>query len=331
MYQHFSLEEREKLAVLQAKGLSQHDIAKALGRNQSSISRELRNNIRYGNEYHGNAYIPCKAQTLADKRAVKQRTKAPLKGPKVFLYVREHLREPYGWTPEQIAGRLPLDHSGSTISVETIYQYIYSKKATPYKLWQLLPRARKKRMKKEGRKVRRDGKIPGAISIDLRPNVVARRKQGGHWETDNIIGKQTDKTAVSTTVERVTRFTIISKLATRSAHAKTNALTSRLTPLPQHVRKTLTADNGKENTYHQKITTDTGMAVYYCHAYHSWEKGTNENTNGRIRRFIPKGVSLDGVSDEAIVLLEYRLNNTPRKCLGFLTPRERMEQLLKTL
>lgn len=329
MYKHLSLEEREKLAVLQAKGMSQHDIAEALGRNQSSISRELRANIRYGNEYHGNTYLPCKAQALADKRAVKQRTKAPLKGPKIFLYVREHLREPHGWTPEQIAGRLPLDCPEARISTESIYQYIYGK-GKHYKLWQLLPLARKKRMKKQGRRVQRDGKIPGAISIDLRPKVVARRKQAGHWETDNLGGKVSDTTAVSTTVERVSRAVFIDKLPDRTAVSKALALTDRLEPLPKQVRRTMTADNGAENTNHVDITTATDMVFYFCHAYHSWEKGTVENTNKVIRRYIPKGTSLDAVTNAQVKMIEQRLNSTPRKCLGFLTPYERMEQLLKT-
>lgn len=329
MYKHMSLEEREQIAVLEAKGLSHHEIAEALGRNQSSISRELRTNIRYGKEYHGNTYIPCKAQALADKRAIKQRTKAPLKGPKIFLYVREHLREPYSWSPEQIAGRLPLDHPGSTISTESIYQYIYGK-GKCYKLWQLLPLARKKRMQKGGRRVRRDSKIPGAVSIDLRPAEVATRQTSGHWETDNLGGKVSDTTGVSTTVERRSRAIFIDKLPNRTAATKAVALIDRLIPLPYHFRQTMTADNGAENTNHADVTTATNTAFYFCHAYHSWEKGTVENTNKLIRRFIPKGTSLDTVTPDLVKVIEYRLNSTPRKCLGFLTPYERMEQLMNT-
>jgi transposase, IS30 family len=325
MYKHVSLEEREQIAIMQAKGLSHQQIAQALGRKQSTVSRELKRNRRHGTESLGKQYIPCRAQALADKRAVKQRAKAPLKGPHIFLYVREHLREPYGWTPEQIAGRLPLDHPGSSISPETIYQYIYGK-GKRYKLWQLLPLARKKRMKKQGRRVRRDGKIPGVISIDLRPKAINDRIGVGHWETDNIIGKATDTTAISTTVERVTRLTVISKLADRSAPTKAHAVMGRLNIFPALLRQSLTIDNGKENASLPKMTA---MPVYACHAYHSWEKGTNENTNGRMRRYIPKGVSLDTITDEHIALLEYRLNTTPRKCLGFLTPYEKMKQLLK--
>lgn len=323
MYRHLTLEEREEIAICQAQGMTQEIIAEKLGRNQGTISREMRRNIRYGNEYWGNTYMPCKAQVLADKRAIKQRTKAPLKGPKVFLYVREHLRAPYFWTPEQIAGKLPLDHPGSTISTETIYQYIYGK-GKGYKLWQLLPLARKKRMRKEGRRVQRDGKLVGTISIDLRPEVVNKRTDAGHWESDNVIGKQTDQTALSVSVERVSRVTVMTKLADRCAQTKAQAVTHRLSAFRADMVQSLTIDNGKENA---RLPDTTPLPVYACHAYHSWEKGTVENTNGRIRRFIAKGVSMDTIPATAIKEIELILNNTPRKCLGYLTPYEKMNQL----
>lgn len=335
MYKHISLEEREQIAVLQAKGWSHRKMAKALGRKQSSISREVKRNKRHGTESLGMDYMPCKAQALADKRAIKQRMKAPLKRPKIFVYVREHLREPFDWTPEQIAGRLALDHPGSTISSETIYQYIYGK-GKRYKLWQLLPLARKKRMKKNGRRVRRDGKIPGSVSIDLRPDEVFHRQIGGHWETDNLGGKVADRTAVSTTVERVSRAVFIDKLSDRTAVSKASALTDLLIALPAHFRQTMTTDNGAENTNYADVTAATNTAFYFCHvidpvrAYHSWEKGTVENTNKLIRRFIPKSTSLDTVTVKQVKVIEQRLNNTPRKCLNFLTPYEKMDQFLKT-
>lgn len=332
-YKHLSLEEREKLYYLKGQGLSLRDIGELLGRKHSSLSRELKRNRtgkgKRSNEYLIFEYIPCKAQIKSDKRAIKQRIKAPLKETLIWLYVREHLRKPFNWTPDEISKRLPLEHKGKYICTESIYQYIYSKKAKKYKLWKLLPNARKYRMKKLGRKIHRDGKIPGSISIDLRPGVVSGRKQFGHWETDNIIGKQTDKSALSVTVERLTRYTILSKVQ-RSAGSKTNHLVERMLNYSKQARLTLTVDNGSENSYHYQITTLTGIKIYFCHAYHSWEKGTVENTNQRIRRFIPKGLSIDQISDEYIRSLEEKLNNTPRKCLGYLTPKERMNILAPT-
>lgn len=326
-YKHLSLLEREKLYAMKAQGLSLRSIAKKLKRSQSSFTRELKRNIKYGNEYLWNEYLPCKAQRLADKRALKQRYKAPLKNPKIFLYVRKRLR--LGWSPEAIAGRLKLDHPELSICHETIYRYIYDKKRTTkaMQLQQYLTLKRKKRMKQNGRSVRRHSKIPEAVSIDLRPAIVGKRTSIGNWETDNIIGRQTDDSALSVTVERLTRTTILTKLKDRKAETKTIAIVARFKTLPKALRGTLTADNGSENTNHQEITIKTEMQVYFCHAYHSWEKGSVENTNGRIRRYIPKRVSIDNISDEYIAALEEKLNTTPRKCLNYLTPYEMMRKL----
>lgn len=325
IYKQLTLVEREQLYGMQKEGKSLRTIAKWLKRSHSSLSRELRRNIKYGNEYFRNEYLPSKAQGLAEKRAKKQRYKAPLKNVKIFLYVRTHLRED-GWSPEVIAGRLRLDHPEHSICHETIYQYIYAKrtKSRGMDLEQYLTLRRKKRMKQNGRSVRRHSKIPEAVSIDLRPKIVQKRKQLGHWETDNVIGKQTDKTALSVTVERKTRFTIITKLQDRTAATKTGALITRL---QEYVTRTLTTDNGSENTNHKQIALTLDLAMYFCHPYHSWEKGTVENTNGRIRRYIPKSVSIDPLTDEYIGALEEKLNTTPRKCLQYKTPYEMMHKL----
>jgi IS30 family transposase len=324
-YRHINLEERERLYLLKGQGMSLRSIAKKLRRSQSSLTRELQRNIKYRNEYFHNEYLPCKAQKLAEKRALKQRYKAPLKNPSIFLYVRKHLRDD-GWSPEVIAGKLTLDHPEQSICHETIYQYIYSKKVKTrgMHLEQYLVLRRKKRMKHNGRSVHRHSKIPEAVSIDQRPKYIARRRSIGHWETDNIIGRVTDKTALSVTVERMTRFTIITKLKDRTAQTKAAVLIDRLQNYPV---KTMTTDNGSENTRHVHIAKELKLSMYFCHAYHSWEKGTVENTNGRIRRFIPKGVSIDPLSIAYIAALEDKFNNTPRKCLQFKTPYEMMLKL----
>jgi len=277
-------------------------------------------------EYFNQEYMPGLAHEKANRKALKQRQKAPLKEPTIFLYVREHLREPFFWTPDEISGRIKSDIDKS-ICCESIYQYIYSKSAKRSKLWQYLTCARKKRMKKNGRSVHRDSKIPDSISIDLRPEIVSSRSRAGDWETDNIIGKQTDQTALSVTVERLSRYTILSKLTDRLAITKKDALVRRLGVYSQNLRLTLTADNGSENSEHLKIQEDLKLIMYFCHAYHSWEKGSVENMNKRIRRFIPKGVSIDSLPNKLIRQLEWILNNTPRKCLGYLTPQEKMIQL----
>lgn len=235
----------------------------------------------------------------------------------------------YQWSPEQIAGRLTLDHPDLHICHETIYTAIYAKENKKFKLWQYLTVKRKKRMKKGGRQVHKDSRIPEATSIDKRPKVVERRKQIGHWETDNVNGHQTDKTALSVTVERKLRVTLLSKLTAKTADEKTKKLFARMALLPESLRKTITADNGAENTHHKQITQSLGLDVYFCHAYHSWERGTVENMNGRIRKFIPKGISLDSIDEKTIHAIEWKLNNTPRKCLGFKTPLEVLEEFMQ--
>jgi len=329
-YQHLCLEEREKLFVLHEKGISLRKIGLVLGRSDSSLCRELRRNKTgvgaRSREYLIFRYLACKAHVKAQRRAQRQRRKAPLKNPLIFLYVREHLR--LGWTPEEIAGRLPLDFPGEKIHHETIYRYIYSKPVKKYKLWQYLTLVRKKRVRKEGRRIQRQGKIPQAISIDLRPALVNQRERLGDWETDNLEGKRTDQTTSSVLVERLIRVTLLGKLPDRSAKSKTRMVVNSLSNFPPKARLTLTADNGRENTYHQEITNKTGVEVYFCHAYHAWEKGTVENTIQRIRRFIPKGKSLDAIDPEQFKLIQQRLNNTPRKCLGYLTPYEKMLEVL---
>ena len=331
-YRHLTLEEREKLFLWKEQGISLRTIGKRLYRSHSSLARELKRNRtglgKRSNEYAIFRYVPCKAEEKAQRRGRTQRTHAPLKEPLIFLYVREHLRDPYRWSPEEIAGRLSLDHPGKSISVEAIYQYLYGK-GKSYHLFQYLPLARKKRMKKTGRSVHRQSKIPEAISIDDRPGIVQRRTQPGHWETDNMEGRRKDQRVLSATIERVTRFTILSPMTNRRAATKTVALVRRLQVFPTSLRRTITADNGAENTHHEDLTRALDTAIYFCHPYHSWEKGTVENTIGRVRRYIPKGMSIDGLSDEAIALVEQRLNSTPRKCLQFKTPYERMAEVLK--
>ena len=317
-YKHLNLEEREKLYALNMQKISLRDIAVQLNRPHTTLSRELRRNKRFLSPY-----IPCQAHTYAKRRIQLQRATARLKSQEIYDYVLEKLK--LKWSPETIAGRLPLDKPGLTIHFETIYRFIYRDSQRGYYLWTQLTHARKRRMKKLGRGVvKYGGKIPDAVSIDLRPQEVNERRSAGHWETDNVEGRRTDTAVLSTTVERVTRYTIVSKLRDKTADAKLDALVGRLSIFPGFLRQTTTTDNGGENWKHKEITKALSMLMYFCHAYHSWEKGTNENTNGRLRRYIPKGRSIDLLSDKEVAAVEYALNNTPRKCLGFLTPDEAM-------
>jgi IS30 family transposase len=330
MYSQLCLEEREKLFAWNAQGISLREIGRRLDRSDTTIGRELKRNqlLTRGLEKASGVYIPCRAQEKADKRSVTQRSQASWKGPEVLIYVKDHLER--GWSPETIAGRLSIDHPELHIVHETIYRMVYEKQNKKHKLWQYLTVKRKTRMKKGGRTIHREGRIPEAVSIDLRPKHIEKRKQIGHWETDNVIGKISDDSALSVSVERKTRLTIMSKLTSKKADEKLKVLFTRFSVLPEHLRRTMTTDNGKENTRHIEITNQLSMPVYFCHAYHSWEKGTVENMNGRIRRYIPKGISMDPISEQTIQHIEWQLNTTPRKCLNWKTPLEALEEILHT-
>lgn len=317
MYHHLSLEEREKLFSWREQGISLRIIAKRLRRNVGTISRELTRHTRYGRPY-----LPCRADRRAKRWADRQRYKAPLKEPLIFLYVREHLRTPYHWSPETIAGRLSIDCPGYTIDDDTIYRYVYSKKQRRMKLWKYLVLHRKKRMKKYGRKITNRGEVVHAISISKRPKSIGKRKRPGHWETDNMEGVKSDHTGISVTVERMSRVTRLRKLADHTAATKTNALLDQFSHEPKGCKKTITLDNGPENKDGGRFQQETTMTVYKTVPYHSWEKGTVENTVGRVRRWIPKKRSVDGITQQQLFLIEEQMNTTPRKVLGFLTPNE---------
>jgi transposase, IS30 family len=239
------------------------------------------------------------------ERLRRQRTKAAAKHPLIFTYVRQRLFR--RWSPETIAGRLRLEHPGLTLHHETIYRYVYHPAQQSMVLWQYLTLGRKRRMHKHGR----------------RPQVGAL----GDRQPD---GAADGARAISTTVERRTRFTLLTKLPDGTAEAKYRALLTRLRRFPRHVRRSLTTDNGHENAKHEWLTWKLSLPVYFCHAYASWEKGSVENLNGRIRRVIPKGTSIQRLSYTQVAAVEEWLNTTPRNCLGYRTPVEVMLEALGT-
>lgn len=290
-------------------GKSYREIGQILGRTHSSISREVRRNQ---NQNTGE-YIPCVAQKKAEKRQIKQRSKAPLKDPEIFLYVWRKLR--MGWSPETIAGRLQVDVPGKKICTETIYQYIYTPRKHPHEdLTKYLVLHRKKRMKKHGRKVQ-SFRIPDRIGVEQRPEVVGLRAEFGHRETDLMEGLRSDKPVVSVTVERTTRYVQLTLLPNKTAEAKTRAVHKDIQEIGF---STMTTDNGTENTNHQDWTIPT----YFTTPYHSWEKGTVENTIGRLRKYIPKKTSIAALTQEELRYIQWEMNNILRKCLQFKTPAE---------
>jgi len=311
-----TLLEREKIYLWIHKGKSYREIGELLGRSHTSVAREIKRN----RNQNSGEYLPCKAENKARKRAKIQRERAPLKSPEIFLYVRRKLR--MGWSPETISGMLPIDHPGNSICVETIYQYIYNHKKHPKeKLYNHLVLHRKKRMKRHGRKVQKS-KIPDRIGIEERPDEVFLRDKFGHGETDLMEGIRSDKPVVSVTVERKTRYVQLTLLKNKTAKLKKKAVNKDQQELKL---ETMTTDNGSENTDHKEWEMET----YFTTPYHSWEKGSVENAIGRLRRYIPKKTSIANLTQEDLDYIQWEMNNTPRKCLGFLTPAQALNRECK--
>jgi IS30 family transposase len=312
-YHHLSADERDQLSVLKAQGRSINEIGRILHRSGSTISRELRRNnppVRKG------YYLSHKANERAVHRKSSAHQRARLKNHIIRHYVENGLT--LLWTPEQIAGRLPMEHLGQSISHEAIYQYIYKERSD---LIEYLPRHHKKRLKRGHSRKHRKCHIPNRVSIEDRPAEVAKRQETGHWESDTL-GSRKSKAALVVSVERKSRFAVLSKLEQKTAQGTKDSIVHRLRPFPKHLRRSITYDNGSENTLHEDVNDILGTASYFCHPYASWEKGTVENANGLVRRFFPKKTDFANVSDHHINFVEFLLNNRPRKCLHYQTPLE---------
>lgn len=308
-YTHLTKEERDKLAVLRSRGRTLREIADKLGRNIGTLSRELKRNNSRG------AYFPHKAQERAEKREVEAHKAKRLKTYALQHDIERMVME--GWSPEIVAGKLKRDNDEqAVISHEAIYQWIYT--SAPH-LIDCLPRAHRSRYPRCSR--RGKVRIPDRVSISERPAEVAIRVKPGHWETDQMVSKSS-KLALQVCAERTSRLTRIKKVSDKTAAQSREALTTILKSYPKHLRQSITYDNGSENMEHGELNREIGTRSYFCEPYHSWEKGTVENTNGLIRRFLPKRTDFAKISEERIAEIERWLNNRPRKCLGFRTPAE---------
>jgi len=219
-------------------------------------------------------------------------------------------------SPEQIARTVPHYLPGMSLSHEAIYQYLYSDYRQGI---HCLARRRKQRFPRGYTRKRRCPSIPNRIDIDERPEKVNARVEFGHWESDSIVCRQ-GKSAIHVLHERLTRRIFINKLPQNTAHSVQAAMVKSLQPLPEEARSTVTYDNGSENANHEKINMALKMKSFFCKPYHSWEKGAVENSNGLIRRYIPKGTNLNTITQEECDYIASQINNRPRKCLGFKTP-----------
>lgn len=312
-YQHLSAEERDIIAVLRSEGKSIRTIALALGRVPSTLSRELKRNAPPINTGY---YLPHRAHARAILRNQASHRRPRLKTAAIRSYVRWGIQK--GWSPELTAGRWNKKHPESSISHEAIYQWIYTEERS---LIPCLTHAHMRRKRKGQGKRHKSLHIPHRKAITERPEIVQTRTEAGHWEPDTVISRQS-KAALLVTVERKTRYAKLRKLKAKAAKDVRIALNRTLSQYPEHLRRTLTYDNGSENVEHEKTNKVLKTSSYFCAPYHSWEKGTVENTIGLVRRFLPKKTDFSSVTIADLRRIENWLNNRPRKCLQFRTPAE---------
>jgi IS30 family transposase len=242
-----------------------------------------------------------------------------LGGAVVQRYVARQIK--YGWSPELIAGRLRLVRPAEAVSHEAIYQWVYTeaRQLIPY-----LVRAHKRRLRRGYSRRHTKAHIPGRIPIEKRPEVANERRRIGDWEADTVVSRRS-KAALQVLVERKTRYVKVKKLPRRGAHEMRVGMTRTLSRYPEQVRRTITYDNGTENTDHLITNAVLGTRSYFCAPFHSWERGSVENTIGLLRREFPKGTDFAKVPDATIKKAERRLNGRPRKVLGYKTPAETLK------
>ena len=303
-YTHLAKEERYYLWQALKSGKSMRVAAKEIGRNVSTVSRELaRNTGVRGYRYKQADAKSRERQACKGKKRISAET---------WFAVEQRLR--LDNSPEQISGVLALQ--GISISHEWIYQHILADKKNGGSLYAHL-RCQRKRKRRYGRPDRR-GQMKDRVSIDLRPKVVDERSRLGDWEADCVEGSKGGPVLV-TLAERKSRLTLVGKARNKSASEVSRVILGLLTPIKDYVH-TITYDNGKEFSYHAALSDKLEAQGFFAHPYHSWERGLNENTNGLLRQYFPKGVSLEAVTQDEIIAAMCRLNWRPRKCLGFKTP-----------
>ena len=329
-YQQLDYQERQSISVCLELGMSIRATARVLGRAPSTVSREINRNS-------GGATYSCR---FAHQRFVRRRRHSRpaaklVVGNALFASVKASLLE--RWSPQQIASRLATLHphdAARRASHETIYNVIYAQPRGELRreLIACLRLARTKRWPRSRGEDRR-GQMAELLSIHVRPPEIEDRQFPGHWEGDLIKGAG-NLSAVGTLVERSTRLLMLVKLShpnpATAAHVL-QAFTDKLNGIARPMRQTLTYDRGREMAHHQQLTTNTGVAVYFCDPHSPWQRGTNENTNGLVRQYLPKGTDLSGYSQEQLDAIADQMNGRPRKTLGWLTPFEVYSQWLARL
>lgn len=318
-YRRLDAKKRELIATLRRMGVRDAEIARQVGCARSTIKREVdRNKSQKG-------YRPKKAQSKADGR-IKVKAIARRKfTPEQWKEAKDNL-DKVGWTFEQTSERAKRD-GRKFVCKETLYSEYYRRMrlvsmGKSQEVLPALPRGHRKRHKRgKSYSTAGRGRIPGRIDIDERPKSVENRARAGHWEGDLINGLRGTGNLV-TVVERMSRFTLVGFSATKETDAVMDVFKALFKGLPQEMVQTLTLDNGKEFAKFKVLVQECGLAVFFAKPYHSWERGTNENRNGIVRRVLPKGSRFDSITEEQMERIDHLLNDRPLKCLGWRTPRE---------
>jgi IS30 family transposase len=312
-YEHLSIDEREVILKMLAQRSSMREIGDHLRRSAGTISRELNRNVSSTHDYK-----PHLAQRYYGKRRAESKEPYRLEEDLLLCdYVLAGLKK--YWSPEQISGRL-LKERGVRISPLTLYSWIKRDRCAGGTFWKYLRQSHRRRRKHHGSSDNR-GVMLNRRMIDKRAKIVNERRRIGDWESDTVEGRKSGG-SLATHVERKGRYTVAVKLDDRTADALTRATLEAMRKLPPEKVKTMTFDNGKEFAGFKELERGLGMRSYFAHPYHSWERGTNENTNGLLRQFFPKGTDFDLVSESALDRVIKLLNNRPRKCLNYRTPTE---------
>lgn len=307
MASHLTLQERETLYRMKHAGKSFREIAEALGRDRSTIYREVNRNTG------GRGYRPGQAQRLAEERRLACRRPAKLGDLELRRYVIKHLKQK--WSPEQIAGRLRIDQPHKKqrhVSYQTIYNWL----GTDGSEWREHLRRGTRRSKPETR-----GQLKDCRTIAGRPQVVNSKRRYGDWEGDTIVSPGR-RSGLTTMVERKSQYLRVRKTKSLKSSDTMRAANSSLKDLPEELLRTITLDNGKEFAEHHRLTDRLGADVYFAQPYASYQRGLNENTNGLLRQFFPKGTDFARISRRQVARAEQLLNDRPRKSLGYRTPSE---------
>lgn len=317
VYKHFTRSKRNTIECMLTIGCSQKNIAKAVEVSEAAISYELKHNTHKSGIYSAEY---AQAQAENHRKSSKERTK--LKDPKTINYIETKLKE--YWSPEQMSGRGKIEDDQIIVSTESIYEYIYLPENRTKELWKYLRRSRKKRKnRKPGRSKRKGCNIPNRVSIHKRPEEANLRNRLGDFEGDSVVGpRQGNDGAIGTFNDRKSSLVLIGKMDRKCKLEMSRVASEQFKRIPQSKRKTITLDNGSEFTCHEAISATTGLVCYFADPYSSWQRGANENTNGLIRQFFPKGMSLNHVTQKDADRVASLLNNRPRKRLGFKTPLE---------